>query len=195
MDRTRQPGRGERNARGPVSRVLCRGRFRFRPMPRRQPFIWAVRRRAARAANPDPLGRSPLPVRSCDRLDAGSLFGLAPGGVCHAGVVTKAPVRSYRTLSALLPELARLAVYSLWHFPYGRPRRALPATLASWSPDFPRSPLSRRTAAARPPGGPYLVRPSSRSKSNWNRMARISPSISPSILRGRQRRWKASTAL
>ena len=41
----------------------------------------------------------------------------------------------------------------------------------------------------------YLVRPSSRSSSSWNRIARISPSTSPSILRGRQRRWNASTAL
>jgi hypothetical protein len=30
-----------------------------------------------------------------------SLFGLAPGGVYHAGLVTKPAVRSYRTLSPL----------------------------------------------------------------------------------------------
>ena len=42
------------------------------------------------------------------------------------------------------------AVCSLWHFPCGCPRRALPATLVSWSPDFPRT---LRHAAARPPGG------------------------------------------
>ena len=30
-------------------------------------------------------------------------------------------------------------VCSLWHCPLGCPRRALPATLASWSPDFPRA--------------------------------------------------------
>lgn len=41
------------------------------------------------------------------------------------------------------------AVCSLWHFPYGYPRRALPATLGSWSPDFPRC---INNAAARPPG-------------------------------------------
>jgi len=35
--------------------------------------------------------------------DAGAppLFGLAPGGVCHAGPVASAPVRSCRTLSPL----------------------------------------------------------------------------------------------
>ena len=25
----------------------------------------------------------------------------------------------------------------LWHFPWGRPRRALPGTVSPWSPDFP----------------------------------------------------------
>ena len=34
---------------------------------------------------------------SCE--GAGSLFGLAPGGACHAAPVTSGPVRSYRTLS------------------------------------------------------------------------------------------------
>ena len=31
-----------------------------------------------------------------------SLFGLAPGGACHATFVTEAAVRSYRTISTLL---------------------------------------------------------------------------------------------
>ena len=32
---------------------------------------------------------------------------------------------------------AGLAVFFLWHFPWGRPRRALPGTVFPWSPDFP----------------------------------------------------------
>jgi len=66
------------------------------------------------------------------------LFGLAPGGVYQAATVTGHAVRSYRTLSPL-PHYAeaRWAVYFLWHFPWGRPRRPLTATLSSWSPDFP----------------------------------------------------------
>ncbi len=40
-------------------------------------------------------------------------------------------------------------------FPWPLTGRALPATLVSWSPDFPRI---RRHAAARPPGALYLVR-------------------------------------
>ena len=51
-----------------------------------------------------------------------------------------------------------------------------------------------KDAAARPPGVPYLVNPRSRSKSKANSSAPISPSITPSIRRGRQRRWKAATA-
>lgn len=43
------------------------------------------------------------------------LFGLTPGGVCHAAAVTSHAVRSYRTVSPL-PAKA-LAVLFLWHFP------------------------------------------------------------------------------
>ena len=35
--------------------------------------------------------------------------------------------------------LACKEVCSLWRFPWGCPRRGLPGTLASWSPDFPRT--------------------------------------------------------
>ena len=68
------------------------------------------------------------------------LFGLAPGGVFHATAVAGGAVRSYRTVSPLPPaRLARAgsAVCFLWHFPWGRPRRALPGTVPPWSPDFP----------------------------------------------------------
>jgi hypothetical protein len=39
---------------------------------------------------------------------------------------------------------------SLWRFPWGCPRRALPGTLPSWSPDFPRD------------QGPAVIQPSAR---------------------------------
>ncbi|AAL51749.1 hypothetical protein BMEI0568 [Brucella melitensis bv. 1 str. 16M] len=32
------------------------------------------------------------------------------------------------------------AVCFLWHFPWGRPRRALPGIVFPWSPDFPHLP-------------------------------------------------------
>ena len=70
----------------------------------------------------------------------------------------------YRRRGALLPlrftlaGLARanpglaVAVSSLWHCPWGRPRRVLPGTAFPWSPDFP--PLhSHAKAAIRPSGG------------------------------------------
>ncbi len=48
-----------------------------------------------------------------------------------------------RKRGALLPHLFTLtrsedrAVQSLWHFPWGRPRRTLSGTVCRWSPDFP----------------------------------------------------------
>jgi hypothetical protein len=73
------------------------------------------------------------------------LFDLAPGGVYHAGAVAGPAVRSYRALSPLPPPrglaaIGGLAVCSLWHCPWGRPRRALPGAVFPWSPDFPPAP-------------------------------------------------------
>ncbi len=83
-------------------------------------------------------------------------------------------------------------------------RRALPATLVSWSPDFPRPsnpPMLSvsKGAAARPPDAAQLASSGSSSKlsritSNSNSSAPVSPSTSPSMIRGRKRRWKARTA-
>jgi hypothetical protein len=69
---------------------------------------------------------------------ASSLLGLAPGGVYRAVTVAGDAVRSYRTLSPS-PAGRRpwRADCSLWHFPWGRPRRELPGTVFPWSPDFP----------------------------------------------------------
>src|SRR5258706_11358545 len=89
---------------------------------------------------------------------APSLFGLAPGGVCRAACVAAGAVRSYRTVSPLpARDEPAPAVCSLWHFPWGRPRRPLAATVDPWSPDFPppglrpQSPL-HPAAAVRPAG-------------------------------------------
>ena len=54
-------------------------------------------------------------------------------------------MRSYRTISPLPPATPTnleegangLGGVFLWHFPWGRPRRALPGTVPPWSPDFP----------------------------------------------------------
>src|SRR5207302_10703263 len=115
-----------------------------------------------------PLGRS-LPSASCDRPErrrggspgiSGSLpdacrsylvllpvaFSLPPP-LPAARCALTAPFHPCR-----LPGLpGRPAVYFLWHFPWGRPRRALPGTVPPWSPDFP-LPAHRRRAAIRPSG-------------------------------------------
>ena len=43
----------------------------------------------------------------------------------------------------------RRAVCSLWHFPWGRPRRVLPGTVFPWSPDFPPPPHRRERPSGR----------------------------------------------
>ena len=98
---------------------------------------------------PGPL-RATTPLPSCE--GAQSLFGLAPGGACHAVPVTSDAVGSYPTLSPFpLTPILRWAgeeVCFLWRYPWGRPRRALPAAMSSWSPDFPRPPCESRDRPA-----------------------------------------------
>jgi hypothetical protein len=138
----------------PVSRVLsgCPSR-EGRP---RRPFIWGAGCPAPRATNPgggpeDGLRVPGVPARRPP------LFGLAPGGVYRAAPVARRAVRSYRTVSPL-PARPRPgpAVCSLWHCPWGRPRRPLAATVSPWSPDFPPPEDRSRAppAAAVRPAGP-----------------------------------------
>src|SRR5688572_26696608 len=96
-----------------------------------------------------------------------SLFGLAPGGVYRAG-------RRYRDRGGLLPHPFTVtppkicgpkpgATCFLLHFPWGRPRRALPGTVVPWSPDFP--PAFAEASAGKPakvPRRPVAARPSGR---------------------------------
>ena len=71
-----------------------------------------------------------------------------------------------RRRGALLPHRFTLActscpapaVSSLWHFPWGRPRRPLAATVDPWSPDFP----PPRSMAAKPARAAAAVRPAGR---------------------------------
>jgi hypothetical protein len=89
------------------------------------------------AANPILWAKATLRrYRLPDQLRARILFGIAPGGACHAGPVASPPVGSYSTVSPL--PMRTWAVSFLWRFPSGCPARALPGTIALWSPDFPR---------------------------------------------------------
>jgi hypothetical protein len=106
-------------------------------LPRR-PFIWDASRETPRATNPSERPENGLhagcchphaltPIWSCSR------WGLPCRG-CYqrARCALTAPFHPYR------PRLAPWeAVCFLWHFPWGRPRRPLAATLFPWSPDFP----------------------------------------------------------
>lgn len=186
-----------------------------------------MRCRTARAANPDPLGRSALspkkrgvPIRPC------SGWGL-PCGRCHQppGALLPHPFslacardksRGHRR-SALCGTFPMVAHGGRYPPPLLRGARTfldpcgprLPGPLAGL-PYADRAHLGRPRALGRK-NAPFSserlawrsphpriiqrVRPSSRSSSSWNRIARISPSMMPSIRRGRQRRWNASTAL
>jgi hypothetical protein len=72
---------------------------------------------------------------------------LAPGGVYPASLVSKAAVRSYRTVSPL--PMHASAVCFLWHFPSSRLDRPLACTIVLWSPDFPPEATSFQRASAR----------------------------------------------
>jgi hypothetical protein len=120
-----------KSARRRVSRVLSR-------ISRGWPFLWDARCRAPRATHPSGGAKA----RPVPRITPGYLpllLGLAPGGVFPAAAVAGGAVRSYRTVSPLPTSRHRYepAVYFLWHFPWGRPRRVLPGTVPPWSPDFP----------------------------------------------------------
>ena len=152
---------------------------------------------------PGRLGRRALPrigIRG-----ATSLFGLAPGGACHAASIAGDAVRSYRTLSPL---------------PWARgPRRfAFCGAIPGVAPGGRYPPPFRRGARTflpfpcrkeRPPG--RLVRAEigrggaqgqvgrqarrQDSLSSAISRARVSPSAMPSTFSGRQCRWKAVTVV
>ena len=80
--------------RRPISRVLFR---HVRRRPGRS-FICDAPCDAPEATYPDDMRR-----HTCGTRPRSSLFGLAPGGACHAPFLAVGAVRSYRTLSPLPP--------------------------------------------------------------------------------------------
>ncbi len=88
----------KKSARRSVSRVL----YRFVLAKKAATAIHLGERLHVRSSNqPGRLGvKTRLPQPLSD-LGAPSLFGLAPGGACHACSVASAAVRSYRTFSPL----------------------------------------------------------------------------------------------
>ena len=83
---------------------------------------------AVSVARPDPRE---IPIRHCSR------WGLP----CRSGCPSRGGLLPHRfTLAAGTPAV----VCFLWRFPSGCPGRALPGTVALWSPDFPRGPEGPR---------------------------------------------------
>src|SRR3954471_18652148 len=119
------------------------------PKPRHwRSFLWTAPRGTVLATYPDRSGlRQPcphLPKDKCERtvpIRSCSWRGLPCRPCCQARV-------------GLLPHPFTLtpdeseAVCSLWRYPWGHPRRALPAAMSSWSPDFPRPPCGSRDRPA-----------------------------------------------
>ena len=83
---------GKAGTRRPVSRVLSDARKRETAIPLDRPSP------AGSRDLPGPLGPATA-LPAC--TGARSLFGLAPGGACHAAPVTRSAVGSYPTLSPL----------------------------------------------------------------------------------------------
>ncbi len=105
----------------------------------------------------------------------------------------------------------RRAVCSLWHFPWGCPRRTLSGTVCPWSPDFPprppfgempERPSSRLTLIAM---GRSSVRVKRRGVNHSSGVGRVSisarsvvvveSSAMPSTRPGRKWRWNAATTM
>ena len=129
----------------PVSRVLSRAII---PLRSTSPWTSSGLPGSARGSTP----RSPSPG------SAASLFGLAPGGVCRASLVTKAAVRSYRTVSPLPSLAAACAALQHKRSPRELRRFALCCTFRGLAPP-------RRYLAPDPPE-PGLSSPPTESRSS-----------------------------
>ena len=106
---------------------------------RRWPFIWDACCQAPPATNP---GGSPGNETGGFEAAAPPLFGLAPGGVYRAVLVTKNAVRSYRTLSPLPPPPSPVAKGGLL---------SVALSLGSPPPDVIRHRISMEPGLSSPP--------------------------------------------
>ena len=132
----------------PVSRVLSGGEPSATAIPLGRGSLRASsnqpgRRRGSRWVE-SCLPPRAAPIRSCSR------WGLP----CRLRCRTRGALLPHRFTLAV-PGCPAQAVSSLWHFPWGRPRRPLAATVDPWSPDFP----PPRPMAAKPPHAAAAVRP------------------------------------
>jgi hypothetical protein len=169
-------------------------------------------RRDDHSSGPPIAGRFSRPTRTTGPVtilpeppsgaDAPSLFGLAPGGACHAVPVARSAVGSYPTLSPLPAPLARLGRFAFCGAipriaPGGRypppchcgARTFLDAKKRRDRPTIWPASLLRRKAGQ----GQWGPSASAARRSRATRRALVSPSAWPSTVSGRQWRWKATT--
>lgn len=126
---------GKRGARGSVSRVLSGGSPRLDGHSSRATVTSRLKQPTRATGRIRPMCR-PYSVL----LPVG--FAVPPP-LLEARCALTAPFHPCRP---------KPAVCSLWHFPWGHPRRALPGTVDPWSPDFP----PRRPFGTRRGGRPIL---------------------------------------
>jgi len=127
----------QKKTRWPVSRVLC-GLAAEAIIPLGEPLL-------VRSRNLPERSGAAMPCHGCPQRAVPIWFCSWRGLPCRF---------RYRPRGALLPHPFTLtfseekAVCFLWRYPWGHPRRVLPAAILPWSPDFPRGFL--RTSRDRP---------------------------------------------
>ena len=121
------PKRNEKSASWPVSRVLYGGRSRVTAIPLGHPLPDVSR---------NPPGRLGVKTRLGLTTPRRPYSVLLPVGFA---MPVPLPVPRWALTPPFHPcrDPRTAAVCFLWHFPWGRPRRALPGTVFPWSPDFP----------------------------------------------------------
>lgn len=178
------PEMSEKMRGGPVSRILSR-------VAPGMTIHLGLLSPTGSCCQPGPRGQGRPMMRS--------LFGIAPGGACRAGPVARPAVGSYPTVSPL-SRITSGTVCFLWRFPSGCPGRALPGTVALWSPDFPPCDLHQQIAGGHPAlRASVAVKRSPRSgqrESTGKRRARSAASAASAasagpLAHGRKRRRKA----
>ena len=119
---------------------------------KRRSFLWTAHRWTVLATYPGPRSAGDgavrpkadmrTPIWSCSRR----------GLPCRPGRPVRGGLLPHPFTLTFLRQRRRKAVCFLWRYPWGRPRRALPAALSPWSPDFP--PPHRDARATARPSGP-----------------------------------------
>lgn len=182
--------------------MACKPGSVLAPKGHGRPFLWSLRCRRLRAANPEDGAEMPLPPAP-KRRDGPPYSALLPVGFAVPPPLLEArwaltpPFHPCRTGPKLTPG-AGPAVCFLWHFPWAFARRSLAGTVFPWSPDFPPEPRSLAAPAVVQPSGILgLLRPkgasgqASTSAATACRRASVPASASPLTCSGRQWRWKA----